>query len=162
MQALPAKESALAGNTTLRIPSDGRYRSLQSMTRTSPRPTLAALLTACSLFTMSCSSVTERDFTVMTFPEGATVFVDNAEQGVVDRKGKLVRVTFQKGQYARIRVSKEGFQPAGVVVGPESPGLVDFVLQQAPDQQKQIQVLMDVRSSLNLISEQLRKATPGK
>jgi hypothetical protein len=106
--------------------------------------------------------VTERDFTVMTEPQGAKVFLDSAEQGVVDRNGKVVRVAFQKGQYARIHVKMEGYQSAGVVVGPESPGLVDFVLQLAPDQKRMIQVLEDVRSSLGGISEQLRRATQGK
>ena len=132
------------------------------MMRTSSRSTLAAFLSACSLFGVSCSSVSERDFTVMTYPEGATVFLDNVEQGVVDRNGKVVRVTFQKGQFARIRVKMDGFQSAGVVVGPESPGLVDFVLQLAPEQKKMIQVLEDVRGSLGGIGETLRKMNSVK
>jgi hypothetical protein len=132
------------------------------MTRTKPGSKPAAALFACAVLATSCSSVTERDFTVMTFPDGATVFLDNAEQGVVDRNGKLVRVTFQKGQFARIRVKKDGFQPAGVVVGPESPGLVDFVLEEAPEQKRMIQVLEDVRSRLDGINEQLRRANAGK
>ena len=131
------------------------------MTRPSSSATLAALFSACS-FLCSCSSVTERDFTVMTYPEGATLFLDNVEQGVVDRNGKVVRVTFQKGQFARIRVKMDGFQPSGVVVGPESPNLVDFVLQQAPEQKRMIQVLEDVRGSLGGIGETLRKMSTTK
>jgi hypothetical protein len=101
------------------------------------------------LVASGCGSA-KKTFTVYSWPPGARIFVDDDEQG--QTLGK-VTIDFTRQPYSTIWVQKAGLQPAGKLVDRNSPEVVSFVLEQAPDSE----LLKEIARSLRSVEKKIEK-----
>jgi hypothetical protein len=90
----------------------------------------AVLLLVCGLACLSACGPAQRIFHVSSYPPGARVFVDGEERGQTDMR--RLKVVFYPETHATLRVEMNGFQSEGVVLQPNAPQRLDFMLQRAP------------------------------
>jgi hypothetical protein len=115
------------------------------------RPLGFALLAA--ILTAGCGT-TGKNFKITSYPSGATIFLDGDRWGQTD--ADKVFVDFKSAdQLVTLRLQKDGFQPTGAVLTYESPGEMAFFLQEAPNNQKILEVLRSIRDVLDQISTQM-------
>jgi len=113
-----------------------------------------------ALFSTGCGSA-GKNFKITSYPSGATIFLDGDRWGLTD--AEKVFIDFRSAdQLVTLRLQKEGYQPTGAVLSIESPGEMTFFLQEAPNNQKILDVLRSIRDVLDQISSQMQTSEPTK
>ena len=112
-----------------------------------------ALLLAAALAGPGCSS-RQKVFKVTSYPQGATLYIDEVPRGQTDMD--RLSVDFTKKEQVILRLEKEGFQSTGRVLKFESDRFQFFPLEQAPNSQKIIETLNAQRRTLEEIQRTLQ------
>lgn len=129
----------------------GPYGKNSTMKRR-PFQRIAPGLLLVSLFSAGCGPA-QRYFNVVSYPDQATIFVDDIERGRTNAERLLV--SFSSRQVQTIRVEKNGYQTAGILVYPDSPGKIDFFLHRAPEPERVLQKLDDLSAKLDRLASQV-------
>lgn len=127
--------------------------------------TSSAVLSALALVAF-CSSVGcgshVRYFRVTSYPEGATVYVDGEDRG--QTTFSRLEVDFgSTDQLVTIRLEKPGYQPTGTVISRNSPAVLAFFLEQAPQNREILETLKGILKALDRLSsdfEDRRREVP--
>ncbi len=110
-----------------------------------------------------CGS-SQKIFTITSYPQGATIFVDNQPRGQTDMEKLLV--SFAAKPQAIVRLEKEGYQPTGTVLKMESEGVQFFALSESPNNAKTLEALNNIQRDLERfmtqLSELVKKNAAGK
>ena len=120
------------------------------------RATIAAACLPALLAFAGCGAPT-KVFKVASFPAGATVYVDDKPRGQTEME--RLQVIFPR-PLVTIRLEKEGYQPAGAVIGPDSSPELAFFLHETPDNRKILKALDDILRTLVQIREEIDKGPP--
>jgi hypothetical protein len=107
-----------------------------------------------------CES-TVRQFKVTSFPEGATVYVNGEVRGQTNYNQLAVDFD-QEDKLVTLRLEKAGYQTTGTVLSQGSPREMAFFLQEAPNNQKILDVLRSIREVLDRIAVGLRERIEEK
>ena len=104
-------------------------------------------------------STPQKTFKVSSFPEGATIYVDDEPRG--QTPDDRLKITFSPRPMKRLRLEKDGYQPVVDVLSFESREELYFALQESPNNQKILKSLNDIQRTMekfpNQLSEILRK-----
>jgi hypothetical protein len=104
------------------------------------------LLCAAPLFLIGGCSSSQKVFTVISYPPGATIRIDGQSRGVTDME--KLSISFDRKPRAVLLLEKEGYQPAGTVLKMESEPVLFFALQESPMNSKLLQALNEVQRDL--------------
>ena len=94
-----------------------------------------------------------RIYTVVSYPPGATIFIDQVEKGQTDTE--RLAVDFGASTYRSLRLEKEGYQPEGMVL---HSGIredrIEFHLKKAPDPESILGRLEEIQIEVRRLSGQ--------
>jgi hypothetical protein len=110
-------------------------------------PTLLLVAAAASTF-VGCASA-KRSFRINSFPQGATIFVNDEPRGHTNAE-KLV-IDFDKVKSAVLRLEREGYQSNGLVLFEDSDQEVTVFLQESPNNEEILKELGELRRQLDQI-----------
>lgn len=110
------------------------------------------LLGVLSLAGTGCG-VAQKSFTVVSYPKGASIYLDEVQVGQTDRESLLV--DFRTSPFRTLRVEKPGFQTAGVILYPDSSTKVDFFLQRAPDSERILEAVAELKAKVDQLQSQI-------
>lgn len=119
----------------------------------------AALVLGASIGT-GCSSPA-RQFKITSFPTGAKIYLDDMYQGPTGSTAYTLSVPFETKIFATLRLEKDWYQPVGMVLSPESPDELNFVLHEAPKNKDILKSLNDILKVLENIESRLRSTERG-
>ena len=105
----------------------------------------AALLCSVLSAAAGCQSPS-RYFSVSSHPAGARIYLDGVQEGFTDEE--KLQVDFAGREAVWLKIEKDGYQPEGMTLGPETRGPIRIFLKEAPQSEKVIQELKDIRELL--------------
>ena len=88
-----------------------------------------------------------KTFTVVSYPPGASIYVDEVQAGQTDRE--RLQVDFRGRLYRTLRVEKPGYQTEGLIISPHSPPRIDLFLKRAPDPEGILKKLAELEAKLD-------------
>jgi hypothetical protein len=92
-----------------------------------------------------------RYFRVTSYPEGATVYVDGEDRG--QTTFSRLEVDFgSEDQLITLRLEKPGYQPTGTVISRNSPAVLAFFLEEAPQNREILETLKGILKVLDRLS----------
>ncbi len=97
--------------------------------------------------------VSQKGFTIVSFPKGATIYLDEVQKGQTDRENLLV--DFRTQPFRTLRVEKPGYQTAGIILYPDSSPKVDFFLQKAPDSDRILEAVEELKAKVDQLQSQI-------
>ena len=88
-----------------------------------------------------------KTFTVVSYPSGAAIYVDEVQAGQTDRE--RLQVDFRGKPYRTLRVEKPGYQTEGLIISPQTPPRIDLFLKKAPDPDGILRKLAELEAKLD-------------
>ena len=113
----------------------------------------SVLLLAAVIAGSGCSS-DQKIFKVTSYPQGATIYVDEVPRGQTDME--KLSINFDRRDQVILRLEKDGYQPTGRVLKIESDRFQFFPLEQAPNSQEILKTLNAQKQTLEEIQRTLQ------